>query len=386
MSEVRSSLDSSYARIVDTPGIVHLLLWITIAATTVIGATFWVVKGWQITTLSLFLVALISFFLLYLHKVGSSQTAGFILYLIVSSVITFNISIGHGIYDEGMLVYPLLIVFSGLIFGKRSAVLVTGITIAQMSLVYLLAQAGQVQPFEGAIQMPLEDTITTCIILMATGYLVWVIIDIVESAVERIYTSESELENAYNQTLIAWAKALELRNRENLGHSARVSSLTRLFAEHLSLDPDEIMAAWQGALLHDIGKMGISEGILLKPEGLEEEERRLVQSHPGLGSDLIQGIDYLAGARNVVNWHHERFDGTGFPEQLQGDQIPLIVQIFSVVDCWDTIRTGRPCRQAVSDAEALAFIKDQAGGKFNPMMVDQFSELVDKFKLVDADL
>jgi hypothetical protein len=360
-------------------------LWITIGATTVIAGTFWVVKGWQATTLSLLLVALASMFLLYLHKVGSSQIAGFLLYLIVSSVITFNIIIGHGIYDEGMLVYPLLIVFSGLIFGKRSAVLVTGITIGQMSMVYLLAQAGLVQPFEGAIQMPLEDTITTCIILMATGYLVWVIIDIVESAVDRIYASEAELEQAYNQTLIAWAKALELRDRENRGHSARVSSLTRLFAEHLSLDPEEIRAAWQGAMLHDIGKMGISEELLLKPAKLDDEEQRLVHSHPGLGSDLIQDIEYLNGARDVVNWHHERFDGTGFPEQLKGDEIPLVVQLFSLVDCWDTIRNGRPCREAVSDREALAFIMDQAGRKFNPEMVEQFTNLVDKFKLMESD-
>jgi HD-GYP domain-containing protein (c-di-GMP phosphodiesterase class II) len=255
-----------------------------------------------------------------------------------------------------------------------------------MSLVYLLAQAGLVRPFDGAIQIPLEDTITTCIILMATGYLVWVIIDIVESAVDRIYSSEADLENAYNQTLMAWAKALELRNRENRGHSARVSSLTRLFAEYLSLDPDEIRAAWQGALLHDIGKMGISEAILLKAEGLSEEERRLVHTHPGLGSDLIQDIEYLAGARNVVNWHHERYDGTGFPAQLQGDRIPLIVQIFSLADCWDTIRNGRPCREAQSGEEALAFIADQSGKKFNPEVVKQFTDLVDKFKLLDTDL
>ncbi len=357
---------SSYERIVDTPAIVHLLLWITISATTLIGITFWIVTGWQETTFSLLLTALISLVLLQIHKKGSSLTAGFLLYLVVSSAITFNIIVGHGIYDEGMLVYPLLIVFSGLIFGKRSAVLVTGITIAQMSLVYLLAQAGQVQPFDGAVAMTLEDTITTSIILLSTGYLVWVIIDIVESAVESIYNSEDDLENAYNQTLIAWAKALELRNRENRGHSARVSSLTRLFAEHLGLEPNQIRAAWQGALLHDIGKMGISEAILLKTDAFRPEEEKILQTHPGLGSDLIQEIEYLAGAREVVNWHHERFDGMGFPQELEGDQIPIPAQLFSVVDCWDTSRNGRPCRPPLSDEEALAYIKDQAGGKFNP--------------------
>jgi HD-GYP domain-containing protein (c-di-GMP phosphodiesterase class II) len=153
----------------------------------------------------------------------------------------------------------------------------------------------------------------------------------------------------------------------------------------MGLEQDQIQAAWQGALLHDIGKMGISEAILLKAEALSAEELKILQTHPSLGSDLIQEIEYLSGARAVVNGHHERFDGTGFPQQLKGDQIPVPVQLFSIVDCWDTSRSGRPCRPALSEEDALVYIKDQAGRKFDPEIVERFLDLVEKFKLQDSD-
>ncbi len=372
---------SSYYRIIDTPGIVRLLLWISIGGSSLIAISLWISNGWQETSLSLFIMALISIFLLMLQHYGFTLAAGLILYLQVSLILTFNISIGHAIYDEAILVFPLLIVFVGLIFGKRSAVLVTAISVSEIGFLYIMGEAGQVRPFDGAIPLLLEDTITTNLILLATGFLVWAVVDIIEKSVERIYQSEIEIENAYDQTLISWAKALEMREREDPGHSDRVSSLTSLFAEEVGLNPEEIKTVWRGALLHDIGKMGIPEKILHKTDQLDPRETKINQTHPRLGVRVFEDVDYLHGALEVVMHHHERYDGQGYPDQLQGDEIPFQAQLFSIVDCWDVLRTERPCRTSLTDEETLAFLKAQSGKKFKPELVDKFMALVEKYGL-----
>lgn len=380
---MKSSRIFSYARIVDTPAIIRLLLLINISGCTLISLVYWLSRGWQVTSISLLLMALISGLLWLLYQKGFFQLAGFLLYLLVSFVITFNVIIGHGIYDEAMLVYPLLIIFSGLIFGKRSTVLVSVISLAEICLIYIFAEAGIVQPFYGAVAMPIEETITSIVVISVTGYIVWLVIDIIERAVDRILESEQDVEEAYNQTLIAWAKALELRKREEPGHSAQVSSLASLFAEHLGLAPDQIRAVWQGSLLHDIGKMGIPEEILLKPEPHIPEEQTQMRVHTLLGEELIKDIDYLSGAREIVSSHHERYDGKGYPGHLVRDEIPITAQLFAVVDCWESLRSERPCRKAWTDEKTLAYIRSMSGKKFNPEIVDSFVALVSKFGLLE---
>jgi putative nucleotidyltransferase with HDIG domain len=318
----------------------------------------------------------VCFVLLFLQQWGQYQIAAFILYVVVSLVLTFNISIGHAIYDEGMLAFPLLIVFSGLILGKRSVVIVTSTIVLELVLIYILADAGHVHPFEGAVQLTQVDTITTLIILVATGMLVWVVIDIIENAVDRILQSEQELVGAYELTLAAWAKALELREREDPGHSGRVSTLAVKLAEHMGLDQEKIKCIQQGALLHDIGKMGIPERILLKDTDLESEERKLLEKHPTMAAELVDGIAYLEGAKEIIAHHHERYDGKGFPGKLAGPAIPIGAQIFSIVDNWDMLRTARPCKDAWSDEMTLEYIRDQSGKKFSPQVVDAFLELI----------
>lgn len=375
---------SSYSRIVDTPGIVRLLLWISVVGSISIAIAYWISNGWQETSFSLFLMALISGALFILLRFGLTQVAGFLLYIQVSLIMTFNLSVGHAIYDEGILVFPLLIVFSGLIFGKRTAVLVTAISVSEIGFLHILGEAGHVLPFEGAIPLLMEDTITTSLILLATGFLVWAVVDIIEKSVEQINQSEIEIEGAYDQTLIAWAKALELREREDPGHSDRVTSLTSLFAEDIGLSPDEVKTIWRGALLHDIGKMGIPEKILLKSDSLDSEEKLINRTHPTLGKLVFEDVDYLHGALEVVMYHHERYDGQGYPDQLLGEEIPYQAQLFSIVDCWDVLRTDRPCQPSLTDEETLAYIQGQSGKKFSPGLVEKFMALVEKFGLKET--
>ena len=375
---MKDQINSSYAKIVNIPAIVKPLILISLFASLVISIAFWIGNGMQETSISLLALAVISILLLFIQNRGYDKAAALVLYLVVSFVLTFNISIGHGIHDEAMIAYPLLIVFSGLVFGKRAGVIVTGITVFQMILVHILAQAGHVQPFGGAVQMKLDETITTIIILIATGFLVWVVVDIIENSVEKIIQAEVDLESAYEDTLAAWAKALELREREAPGHSTRVTSLATLLAEKMGLDLDVIKQIRQGALLHDIGKMGIPESILLKSEPLKPKEKKLLKEHTIMASRIISDIDYLEGALEIISHHHERYDGNGYPQKLKGDQFPLKAQIFSIIDNWDMLRVDRPCRKAWSDEKALVYISDQSGKKFNPDIVEAFLKMMDE--------
>ena len=367
------------------PILLSFLILISLFASLIISIAFWVGNGVQETSISLLALAVISSLLLFVQKWGYDKVAALILYLVISIILTFNISIGHGIHDEAMLAYPLLIVFSGLVFGKRSGVLVTGITVFQLTLVHILAQAGHVQPFGGAVQMKLDETITTIIILIATGFMVWVVIDIVENSVEKIIQAEVDLKNAYDETLAAWAKALELREREAPGHSARVTALVALLADKMKLESDVIKQIRQGALLHDIGKMGIPESILLKSGSLKPKEKKLLREHTNMASGIISDIDYLEGALEIISHHHERYDGNGYPQKLKGDQIPLKSQIFSIVDNWDMLRVDRPCRKAWSDEMTLAYISDQSGKKFNPEIVAVFMKMINEIGVGEID-
>jgi putative nucleotidyltransferase with HDIG domain len=375
---MKDQISSSYAKIVNIPEIVKPLILISLFASLVISIAFWIGNGVQETSISLLALAVISILLLFVQNRGYNKVAALVLYLVVSFVLTFNISIGHGIHDEAMIAYPLLIVFSGLVFGKRAGVIVTGITVFQIILVHILAQAGHVQPFGGAVQMKLDETITTIIILIATGFLVWVVVDIIENSVEKIIQAEVDLESAYEDTLAAWAKALELREREAPGHSTRVTSLATLLAEKMGLDLDVIKQIRQGALLHDIGKMGIPESILLKSEPLKPKEKKLLKEHTIMASGIISDIDYLEGALEIISHHHERYDGNGYPQKLKGDQLPLKAQVFSIIDNWDMLRVDRPCRKAWSDEKTLVYISDQSGKKFNPDIVEAFLKMMDE--------
>ncbi len=369
-------LKSPYARIFAPPSILKTLVLVSLIGSLSIGITFWIANGIQETSVSLLILSTVCLGLLLLQDRVDYQLSGLILYLVISVVLTFNVSVGHAIYDEAMLAYPILIIFAGLVFGKRSTVVVTGITIVQIILVYNLAKAGYVQVFDGAIEITIEETIITLIILIATGFFVWVVVDIIENAVDQIQQSENELENAYDETLAAWARALELGGREIPGHSARVAALSTQLAERLNLDPLLIKQVRQGALLHDIGKIGIPEQILLKESPFDAAEAETLKEHTALARNILMDIDYLSSALDVVSHHHERYDGTGYPAQLKGNDIPISAQVFSVVDHWDILRSDRPCRKAWSDQRALKYLREQSGKKFNPKIVSVFTAIL----------
>ncbi len=189
---------------------------------------------------------------------------------------------------------------------------------------------------------------------------------------DSLQKSHAELEMAYEATLEGWAKALELRHDETKGHSQRVVELTLRLARLLGLDDQELRHLRRGALLHDIGKIGIPDNILTKPGPLTEEEWRIMQLHPVFAYELLSPISYLRSALDIPYCHHEKWDGSGYPRGLQGEAIPLAARIFAVVDVWEALNSERPYRRAWSRDKVKKYLREQAGRHFDPRVVEVF--------------
>jgi putative nucleotidyltransferase with HDIG domain len=187
-----------------------------------------------------------------------------------------------------------------------------------------------------------------------------------------------ELAEAYDTTLEGWARALELRDKETEGHSRRVTETTLKVARALQIPEDAIIHIHRGALLHDIGKMGIPDSILSKPAPLTDEERVIVQKHPETAYQLLRQIPFLEKALDIPYCHHEKWDGSGYPRGIKGRAIPIAARIFSVADVWDAVQSERPYNQGWSRNKATAYIEERAGADFDPRVVDIFLRLVEK--------
>lgn len=184
------------------------------------------------------------------------------------------------------------------------------------------------------------------------------------------------LRSAYDATLEGWARSLELRDGDTGSHSKRVADLTIELAQTAGYQGEGLLHIRRGALLHDIGKMGIPDSILLKPGPLTEEEWVTMRTHPAIGKRLLNSIDFLQPAIEIPYCHHERWDGKGYPEGLNGTQIPFAARVFAVVDCWDTLRSDRPWRKAWTDEKAWQYIESNSGKAYDPQIVEKFRELL----------
>jgi PAS domain S-box-containing protein len=188
--------------------------------------------------------------------------------------------------------------------------------------------------------------------------------------------SNLELSISLNSTLEGWSKALELRDQETEGHTQRVTELTLRLAKAMNVVSSDLLNIEHGALLHDIGKMGIPDNILLKPGPLTAEEWKIMRLHPIYAYKLLYPIANLRPAVDIPYCHHEKWDGTGYPRGLKGRQIPLSARIFAVVDVWDALNSDRPYRPAWPKEAALNYIKEQSGRHFEPDVVDAFLKLI----------
>ncbi|MCK4910573.1 MAG: HD domain-containing protein [Thermodesulfovibrionales bacterium] len=196
--------------------------------------------------------------------------------------------------------------------------------------------------------------------------------------------SNIELVRAYDTTIEGWARALDYRDKETEGHSRRVTDLTEIIAMVMGIDGDKLLHIKRGALLHDIGKMGVPDRILLKEGSLDPDERAIIERHPDIARNLLAPITFLRPTIDIPYCHHEKWDGSGYPRGLKGEEIPLGARIFAVVDVWDALRSDRPYRPAWSEERTIEHIKSLAGSHFDPKIVDIFIVHIVKYKAAEA--
>ncbi len=190
--------------------------------------------------------------------------------------------------------------------------------------------------------------------------------------------SNLELRQAYDHTLEGWSNALDLRDEETHGHSQRVTDLAVRLARAVGMSEEQVGYVRWGALLHDIGKMGVPDAVLLKPGKLNDEEWRLMRMHPVYAYNLLAPITFLQPVLDIPYCHHEKWDGTGYPRGLRGEEIPLAARLFAVIDIWDALRSDRPYRQAWPEENVRAHVKSLAGSHLDPAAVELFLRVMDE--------
>lgn len=192
----------------------------------------------------------------------------------------------------------------------------------------------------------------------------------------KLQASNNELQIAYETTLLGWSKALDLRDHETENHTSRVLDKTVALSRRLGITDPDLTYIRYGAILHDIGKIGIPDSILKKPGPLSSSEWAIMKKHPVYAYEILKSIPYLQKALDIPHYHHERWDGSGYPEGLTGNNIPLAARIFAVVDVWDALRSNRSYHQAISDQEIIHYLEQESGKEFDPMIIKVFIDML----------
>jgi HD-GYP domain-containing protein (c-di-GMP phosphodiesterase class II) len=314
----------------------------------------------------LFAVSGICLLGVYLNKKGYYYTVATFITLMILALITYSLIVGVGLWDAAMIAYPFFILFASFLFSKKMSPVVTLLSAASVALVYYLDQQGLLDP---ANFYPGAQFVNIVILIFAVGFLMWTIMGNWEKSL-------ANLQETYDLTLAGWAKALEYRDRETEGHSQRVTSLCTQLARRLGITGTELENVRRGALLHDIGKMAIPDAILLKEGSLTDADWEVVKMHPVYAKRFIAEIPFLVPALDIPYCHHERWDGSGYPQGLSGEEIPLAARIFAVIDVWDALLSDRPYRKAWPEEKVREYIQEQSGVLFDPKVVEAFFPLL----------
>lgn len=213
--------------------------------------------------------------------------------------------------------------------------------------------------------------------VLGTGLLLYWMIG---RTVRRLDEANRRLLDSHEQALRVLVEAMDARHKETSDHSERVVRMALGLAKLAGLKDDALRDVKFGALLHDIGKLALPDAILIKPGKLDEDETQLMRTHPRIGYDMLQRIDFLRGASAIPYSHHERWDGTGYPQGLKGEQIPLAARIFSVVDVWDALSYSRVYKPAWPEPDVVDYLRDAAGSQLDPHLVKLFLEHYSELK------
>lgn len=294
-------------------------------------------------------------FLYQANRKGFVSLSGWLFGLAVFSTIPTSYS--PSALNQTFLMMALPVAISSFTIQPWASFPFAGFLIAFYSLTFF--------QYPGAFRYDLYSLIGLCLLAVAS----YLISSILNKAV-------GDAVRAYDETILGWAKALEMRDSETMGHSQRIVELTLRLASQLGIRGIELFYIRRGALLHDIGKMGIPDAILHKPGALCDDEWVIMRRHPVYARDYLARVSYLTSALDIPYSHHERWDGTGYPEGLSGEQIPFPARVFAVVDVWDALTSHRPYREAWPSEKALVYIQEQAGRQFDPRVVGVFLEMM----------
>jgi len=347
--------------------LLHYMLIVVAVGGLVTGISNYV-HGWIAETIILSLLTIACLVGFHLNHHRRLRTAAWIFSVSFYVVISLLLYKGAGLYDATVLAYPIFILCMTFLFGTRGLVTATGLSILAVLTIYVL-QINDL--FESTYQPSFLRVMIFSLLFVVMALVTWVVRNSWEMNL-------SLLNEAYDLTLRGWARALEYRDGETAGHSQRVTQLSVAVGEALGIEEEDMINIRRGSYLHDIGKMAIPDHILLKPGALTDDEWRIMKIHPIRSREFLAEIPFLQGAIPIAYSHHERWDGTGYPEGLKGEKIPLLARIFAVVDNWDALTSDRPYRKAWSEERTIAYLKDNAGKVFDPRIVDVFLSLISK--------
>jgi putative nucleotidyltransferase with HDIG domain len=321
-------------------------------------------------------LAPISLLALFLNRKGHFLIAAITLAGLMFFAIVFDIYNAGGLTaDLGVVAFPVLIVVCSLLFGKRGIYFFSTLSILFSAILAALEWMGLTPPQLG--KTDIYDVTTLIILLVGVSILQWVIIDLSEKNLQRIKNSELKLRISYELTLEGLAKALEFRDQDTEGHSQRVVSLSVSLAKKLGLKDDDILNVKRGALLHDIGKLGVPDNILQKPGKLEPDEWKIMQLHPVYGKVILSTIPFLGPCVDIAYCHHENWDGSGYPQGLKGEDIPFFARIFSLADQWDALNSDRVYRKAWPVERVKSYIRENSGRIYDPCLAEAFLEMIE---------
>lgn len=203
---------------------------------------------------------------------------------------------------------------------------------------------------------------------------------LIRSDLNRINEVNVKLRQSYDQTLEGWVQVMDIRHKETRQHSLRVTRMTVKLASLMGIEGEKLTHIARGALMHDAGKVGIPDSILIKPAPLNEEEWELMKQHPVIARDMMQDIEFLQPSIEIPYSHHERWNGSGYPEGLKGEEIPLAARLFAIVDVWDALLEKRVYKEPWPEDQVKFYLQEQAGIHFDPQVVDLFLDNYQEIK------
>jgi putative nucleotidyltransferase with HDIG domain len=356
----------------------RVILWVIFIGGFVLGITNFIF-GFILAGITVLVLCSACLAAMYLNQKGYYNAAATIISCLLFFVVVFDITDAGGLgNDLGMVAFPPLILVWGLLLGKRGLTFFSGLCIIVVGIIGYLDIQGVI--YAPTVQTGWGDLFTALVLLIVTAVLLWVILDNAKKNLEKIKNDDESVRVSYELTLEGLVKTLELRDQETEHHSRRVVALSLKLAEALELGEDDRLNIYRGALLHDIGKLGVPDYILLKPGPLSEEEWVEMRKHTEHAHSILANIPFLQSCISIPYYHHERWDGAGYPHGLKAEEIPYPARVFTIVDQWEALTSDRVYRKAWPREKALAYIRDNLGKIYEPEIAFVFLNSIDQIE------